>query len=160
MKEKISNERCHPLIGLNSNGRSDCCKEEDDANPQSTFLPFPYGSKHKVVFFLYFYFPCWELHYKSQSYRTLISLFFRFLLLSLSVCITGNYYLYIKMAKRNSKKRKKTSFYKEKSLVGLTPRHPFLQFIFSGPLIKSFVLASRTFWQYHWHAGNFKPCFM
>ncbi len=47
--------------------------------------------------------------------------FFRFMLLSLSVCRTGKYCLYIKMAKRNSKKWKKSSFYKEKSLVWLTP---------------------------------------
>ncbi len=55
----------------------------------------------------------------SQSYQTLISSFFRFLLLSLSVCSIEKYCLYIKMAKLNSKKRKKSSFYKEKSLVGL-----------------------------------------
>ncbi len=58
---------------------------------------------------------------RSQSYKTLMSSFFRFLLLSLSVCRTGKYCLYIKLAKRNSKKRKKSLFYEAKSLVGLTP---------------------------------------
>jgi hypothetical protein len=32
----------------------------------------------------------------------------------LSVCRTGKYCLYIKIAKHNSKKRKKSSFYEEK----------------------------------------------
>jgi hypothetical protein len=57
---------------------------------------------------------------RSQSYQTLISSFFRFLLLSLSVCSTRKYCLYIEMAKHKSKKWKKSSFYNEKSLVGLT----------------------------------------
>ncbi len=39
----------------------------------------------------------------------------------LSVCSIGKYCLYIKMAKLSSKKQEKSSFYKEKSLVGLTP---------------------------------------
>ncbi len=33
--------------------------------------------------------------------------------------------MYIKMAKRNSKKQKKSSFYEENSLVGLTPGSRF-----------------------------------
>ncbi len=59
--------------------------------------------------------------FRSQSYQTLISSFFRFLLLSLSVCSSRKYCLYFKMDKLNSKKQKKSSFYEEKSLVGLTP---------------------------------------
>ncbi len=51
----------------------------------------------------------------------MISSFFRFLLLSLSVFKIRKYCLCYKMAKLNSKKRKKSSFYDEKSLVGLTP---------------------------------------
>ncbi len=62
-----------------------------------------------------------KISFWSQSYQTLISLFFRFLLLSLRVCSIGKYCLYIKMAKLNSKKRKKSLFYKKNSLVGLTP---------------------------------------
>jgi hypothetical protein len=53
---------------------------------------------------------------RCQSYKNLISSYF-----SLSVCRTGKYCLYIKMAKRNSKKLEKSLFYEEKSLVGLTP---------------------------------------
>ncbi len=56
----------------------------------------------------------------SQSYKNLISSFFRFLLLSLSVCSIRKYCLCYNMAKLNSEKQKKSSFYEEKSLVGLT----------------------------------------
>jgi hypothetical protein len=56
----------------------------------------------------------------NQSYKSLISSFFRFLLLSLSVCSIRQYCLCFKMAKLNSEKRKKSSFYEERSLVGLT----------------------------------------
>jgi hypothetical protein len=58
---------------------------------------------------------------RSQSYKNLISSFFRFLLLSLSVCSIRKYFLCNKMAKHQSKKQKKSLFYEEKSLVGLTP---------------------------------------
>jgi hypothetical protein len=57
----------------------------------------------------------------SQSYQTLISLFFRFSLLSLSVCRIRKYCLCFEMTKLSSEKRKKSLFYKEKSLVGLNP---------------------------------------
>ncbi len=57
---------------------------------------------------------------KSQSYQNLMSSFFWFLLLSLSVCSIIKYCLCFKMAKLNSEKRKKSLFYEEKSLVGLT----------------------------------------
>ncbi len=60
----------------------------------------------------------WE---RSQSYQNLISSFFRFLLLSLSVWSIQKYYLCFKMAELNKEKLKKSSFYEEKSLVGLTP---------------------------------------
>ncbi len=43
---------------------------------------------------------------KSQSYQSLIASFFRFSLLSLSVCRIGKYCLYFKMAKHNSENRK------------------------------------------------------
>ncbi len=62
-----------------------------------------------------------KVRIRSQSYKTLISSFFRFLLLSLSVCSRRKYCLFFKVAKLNSKKQKKSSFYEEKSLVGLTP---------------------------------------
>jgi hypothetical protein len=58
---------------------------------------------------------------RSQSYQTLISSFFRFSLLSLSVCRIRKYCLCFEMAKLSREKWKKSSFYKEKSLVGLTP---------------------------------------
>jgi hypothetical protein len=57
---------------------------------------------------------------RKQSHQTLISLFFRFSFLSLSVSIR-KYSLYFEMAKLIIKKRKKSSFYKEKILVVLTP---------------------------------------
>jgi hypothetical protein len=57
----------------------------------------------------------------SQSYQTLISSFIIFSLLSLSVCGIRKYCLCFEMDKLNSKNGKKSSFYEEKSLVGLTP---------------------------------------
>jgi hypothetical protein len=56
-----------------------------------------------------------------EYYQTLISLFFRFSLLSLRVFSIGRFCLYIKMAKLNSKKQKKSLFYEEISLIRLTP---------------------------------------
>ncbi len=50
----------------------------------------------------------------SQSYKNLISSFFRFLLLSLSVCSIRQYCLCCKMAMLNSEKRKKSSFLRRK----------------------------------------------
>jgi hypothetical protein len=50
----------------------------------------------------------------SQSYQTLISLFFRFSLLSLSVCRIRKYCLYFEMAKLSSKNRKNLRFLKKK----------------------------------------------
>ncbi len=57
---------------------------------------------------------------RSQSYQTLISLFFWFLLLSLAISKYRQYFLILQTLKLNNKKRKKSSFYEEKSLVGLT----------------------------------------
>ncbi len=76
---------------------------------------------------------------RSKSYKNLISSFFKFSLLSLSVCRTGKYCLYIKMAKHYSKKWKKSSFYEEKSLVGLTP-----ELIINEILEMKFVLSAKT----------------
>ncbi len=45
------------------------------------------------------------------------------MLLSFSVCSTRKYCLYFEMSRLNSKEQKKSSFYSEKSLVGLTPVH-------------------------------------
>ncbi len=59
----------------------------------------------------------------SQSYQILISLFFRFLLLSLAISKYIQYFLMLQTLKLSNKKRKKSSFYKEKSLVGLTPMY-------------------------------------
>jgi hypothetical protein len=54
----------------------------------------------------------------SQSYQTLISSFFQFLLLSLGILKYRKYFLMLQTLKDNSKKY---LFYEEKSLVGLTP---------------------------------------
>jgi hypothetical protein len=62
----------------------------------------------------------------SQSYQTLISLFFRFLLLSLAFSKYRQYLLMLQTLKLNNKKQKKSSFCEEKSLVGLTPDLYFL----------------------------------
>jgi hypothetical protein len=58
---------------------------------------------------------------KSQSYQTLISSFFRFSLLSLAILKYRQYFLMQQTLKLNNKKKEKSSFYEEKSLVGLTP---------------------------------------
>ncbi len=62
-----------------------------------------------------------EKFIKSQSYQTLISSFFRFSLLSLSILKYIKYLLMPQTFKLNKEKQKKSLFYKEKSLVGLTP---------------------------------------
>ncbi len=59
---------------------------------------------------------------RSQSFKTLISSFFRFLFLSLSVCRTGKYCLYIKMSKHNSKKRKKICVLRRKKFGRIDSR--------------------------------------
>ncbi len=48
-------------------------------------------------------------------------LLFQIFVVKLVCMCIGKYCLYIKTAKFNSKKTEKSSFYKEKSLVGLTP---------------------------------------
>jgi hypothetical protein len=58
---------------------------------------------------------------RCQSYQTLISLFLGFSLLSMSVCKIRKYCLCFEMDKLSSEKRKKSSFYEESSMVGLTP---------------------------------------
>jgi hypothetical protein len=80
-----------------------------------------------------------EIDTWSQSYQNLISLFLRFLLLSLSVCSIRKYCLCFKMAKLNSGKRKKSLFYEEKSLVGLTPRVNFINILCAAFLYESFT---------------------
>jgi hypothetical protein len=50
----------------------------------------------------------------SQSYQTLISSFFRFLLLSLSVCSIRKYCLYFEAAKLKRKNEKNLRFTKKK----------------------------------------------
>jgi hypothetical protein len=62
----------------------------------------------------------WQ-HTRSQSYQTLISSFFQFLLLSLAISKYRQYFLMLQTLKLNNEKWKKSSFYEEKSLVGLTP---------------------------------------
>ncbi len=57
----------------------------------------------------------------SQSYQTLISLFVQILLLSLDILKYRQYFLMLQTLKFSNKKQKKSSFYEEKSLVGLTP---------------------------------------
>ncbi len=63
----------------------------------------------------------------SQSYQTLISSFFGCTLVSLAISNYRQYFLMLQTLKLNNKKRKKSLFYKEKSLVGLTPS--FLVFV-------------------------------
>jgi hypothetical protein len=58
---------------------------------------------------------------RSQSYQTLISSFLQFLLLNLATSKYRQYFLILQTLKLINKKRKKYSFYEEKSLVGLTP---------------------------------------
>jgi hypothetical protein len=70
--------------------------------------------KPNLIIFLYYTYNI------GQSYQTLISLFFWFLLLSLAISKYKQYFLMLQTLKLNNKKRKKSSFYEEKSLVGLT----------------------------------------
>ncbi len=58
---------------------------------------------------------------RGQSYLTLNSSFFWFSFLSLAFSKFRQYFLMLKTLNLNNKKRKKSSFYEEKSLVGLTP---------------------------------------
>ncbi len=58
---------------------------------------------------------------KSQSYQILISLLLRLFLLSLFILKNRQYFLMLQTLKLNNEKRKKSLFYEEKSLVGLTP---------------------------------------
>ncbi len=58
----------------------------------------------------------------SQSYQTLISSFLRSLLSSLAISKYRQYFHILQTLKLNSKK---SSFYEEKSLVGLTPGQIF-----------------------------------
>jgi hypothetical protein len=70
-----------------------------------------------------------EIEPRSQSYQTLISSFFRFLLLGLSICSTRNCCLYFEMAKLSIKKTEKSLFYKEKKFGRIDSRsqiHPNL----------------------------------
>jgi hypothetical protein len=55
----------------------------------------------------------------SQTYQTLISSFFQFLLLSLAILKYRQYFCMLQTLKQNNKNGKKSSFYEEKSLVGL-----------------------------------------
>ena len=61
------------------------------------------------------------LYFRSQSYQTFIFAVFRFFLLSLRVCSIQKKFVYCTTAKLSSKKWKKSSFPKKKSLVGSTP---------------------------------------
>jgi hypothetical protein len=66
------------------------------------------------------FFPPLSRSTRSQSYQTLFSLFFQFLLLSLAILKNKQYFLMLPTLKLNNKKQKKPTFYEEKSLVGLT----------------------------------------
>jgi hypothetical protein len=82
--------------------------------PGSASAPRPgIDEKHKIVME--------TLTSWSQSCQTLISSYFRFLLLSLALLKYRQYFFTLQTLKLNSKKREKSSFYKENSLVGLTP---------------------------------------
>jgi hypothetical protein len=73
----------------------------------------------------------WSQESWSQSYQTLISDFcyyFWFLLLSLAISKYRQYFLMLKTLKLNNEKQKKSSFYEEKSLVGLIPGTNFFLF--------------------------------
>ncbi len=58
---------------------------------------------------------------RIQSYQTMIYLFFWFSLLGLAISKYKQYFLILQTLKLYIEKRKKYSFYEEKSLVGLTP---------------------------------------
>ncbi len=60
------------------------------------------------------------IDFRSQFYQTLISLFFRFLLLSLAILKYRQYFIMLQTLKLNNEKWKKSTVYEEKSLVGLT----------------------------------------
>jgi hypothetical protein len=62
--------------------------------------------------------------YESQSYQTMISSIFEFLLLSLAILKYRQYFLMLQTLKLSIQKQKKSLFYKEKSLVELTPGFP------------------------------------
>ncbi len=51
---------------------------------------------------------------RSHSYQILISSFFWFLLLSLTILKHRQYFLVLKTLKLNNEKQKKSSYYKEK----------------------------------------------
>jgi hypothetical protein len=81
---------------------------------QSAKWIFTFWKKTKLFFFGY---------RESQSYQTLISLFFRLLLLSLSACSIEKYCLCIKMAKLSSKKRKKIFVLQRKKFGRIDSNH-------------------------------------
>ncbi len=73
-----------------------------------------------------------------QSYQTLIFLLSRFLLISLSVCSLKNIVCTLKWPSLTVKKQKKSSFYEEESLVGLTLELKFsVTVVFFAPTISS-----------------------
>jgi hypothetical protein len=57
----------------------------------------------------------------------MISSLFRFLLLSLAILKYRQYFLMLQALRLNNEKWKKSLFYEEKSLVGLTPQREKLQ---------------------------------
>ncbi len=63
----------------------------------------------------------WDQESILPTYFLHFSSFFQFLLLSLGILKYRQYCLMLQTVKLNNKNRKKSFFYKEKSLVGLTP---------------------------------------
>ncbi len=59
---------------------------------------------------------------RSQSYKTLISSFFRFSLLSLAISKYRQYFLMLQTLKLNNKQQKKSSFYEEKKFGRIDSR--------------------------------------
>jgi hypothetical protein len=69
----------------------------------------------------FFSFFCEKIILWSQSYQTLLSSFFWFSLLSLAISKYIQYFLMLQTLKLKNENWKKSSFYQEKSFVGLTP---------------------------------------
>jgi hypothetical protein len=82
--------------------------------PKQFFSLIETFRKRKILFIT-------KVSFWSQSYQILISSFFWFSLLSLAILKYRQYFCMLQTLKLNNKKWKKSLFYEEKSLVGLTP---------------------------------------
>jgi hypothetical protein len=97
---QVPSDSCKKVTSLSYLPKFNLIKSSNFSAFKPTFLSKLTESNGFVV---------WGRHFfsRSQSYKNLISSFFRFLLLSLSVCSIRQYCLCYKMAKLNSEKWKK-----------------------------------------------------